>query len=152
MATILTQDMIDKICGMFRDSVPPSDIAEWLGLRKVTVKTVLKQHFPVDVYGNLEPRYQGSANTIMPNITEPDIFACQLALLVSLGDSFVKDFFDKVRESYPTVTSAIENTPASRDFYTTPELEIEVDMESDWVYGTERWRLENSQQYSKRLY
>ena len=150
MATILTQDMIDKICGMFRDSVPPSDIAEWLGLRKVTVKTVLKQHFPVDVYGNLKPRYQGSANTVLPNITEPDIFACQLALLVSLGDSFVKDFFDKVRETYPTVTLAIENTLGS-SFYRTPDLEIEQDYYADDDASDYSYPYESSMLYSYRL-
>lgn len=152
MEETLTQDMIDKICGMFRDSVPLIEIADWLGLPKVTVKIVLKEHFPVDVYGCLKPRSQGSANIVLPNITEPDVFACQLALLVSLGDSFVKDFFDKVREHYPTVTLAIENTPASKDFYTTPELELEVDMEDDWICGMGAWRLENSQGYSSLLY
>jgi hypothetical protein len=90
----------------------------------------------------------------MPKITEPDIFACQLALLKSIGDNAVRDFFEKVRESYPTVTLAIENTPVYNDFYTTPDLEIETDMENDWVYGKEgglSWGLEHSQEYSERL-
>ena len=151
----LTADLVDDICEMYHDGVPPADIAKWFGLRKVTVKEVLTDVFPTDIYGNLLPTGRGKGGQlILPKITEPDIFACQLALLKSIGDNAVHEFFEKVRENYPTVTLAIENNPAVNDFYTTPDLEIETDMETDWVYGKEgglSWALEHSQEYSERL-
>jgi hypothetical protein len=150
----ITADLVDDICEMFYDGVRPKGIAEWLGLPKVTVVEILKDHFPTDIYGCLIPPFVKSPRFIMPKITEPDIFACQLALLKSIGDNAVNEFFDKVRENYPTVTLAIENTPAYNDFYTTPDLEIETDLENDWIYGKEgglSWGLEHSQEYSERL-
>jgi hypothetical protein len=151
----LTADLVDDICEMYHDGVPPADIAKWFGLRKVTVKEVLTDVFPTDIYGNLLPTGRGKGGQlILPKITEPDIFACQLALLKSIGDNAVHDFFEKVRENYPTVTLAIENNPGINDFYTTPDLEIETDMETDWIYGKEgglSWALEHSQEYSERL-
>ena len=149
----LTADLVDDICEMYHDGVPPADIAQWFGLRKVTVKEVLKDVFPTDIYGNLLPTGRGKGGQlILPKITEPDIFACQLALLKSIGDNAVRDFFDKVRENYPTVTLAIEKTPARNDFYTTPELEIEIDLESDWLVSNghgEFYPLENSADYNR---
>ena len=148
----ITADLVDDICEMFYDGVRPKGIAEWLGLPKVTVTEILKDHFPTDIYGCLIPPFARSPRFIMPKITEPDIFACQLALLKSIGDNAVQDFFDKVRENYPTVTLAIENTPARNDFYTTPELEIETDLENDWLVGNgygEFYPLENSADYNR---
>ena len=151
----ITADTADDICEMFDDGVPPAEIAEWFGLPKVTVKEFLKDIFPTDIYGNLLVIGRGKGGRItLPKITEPDIFACQLALLKSIGDNAVHEFFEKVRENYPTVTLAIENNPPRHDFYTTPELEIETDIEGDWVYGKEgglSWGLEHSQEYSERL-
>ena len=149
----LTADLVDDICEMYHDGVPPADIAEWFGLRKVTVKEVLTDVFPTDIYGNLLPTGRGKGGQlILPKITEPDIFACQLALLKSIGDNAVRDFFDKVRENYPTVTLAIENTPARNDFYTTPELELEIDIENDFLLTNgnyELYPLENSADYNR---
>jgi hypothetical protein len=151
----LTADLVDDICEMYDDGVPPAEIAEWFGLRKVTVKELLKDVFPTDIYGNLLVIGRGkNGRLVLPKITEPDIFACQLALLKSIGDNAVHDFFEKVRENYPTVTLAIENNPGINHLYTTPDLEIETDMENDWVYGKEgglSWGLEHSQEYSERL-
>jgi uncharacterized protein (DUF433 family) len=149
----LTADLVDDICEMYDDGVPPAEIAEWFGLRKVTVKELLKDVFPTDIYGNLLVIGRGKGGrVVLPKITEPDIFACQLALLKSIGDNAVHEFFEKVRENYPTVTLAIENTPASKDFYTTPELEIETDLESDWLVGNgygEFYPMENSADYNR---
>jgi hypothetical protein len=149
----LTADLVDDICEMYDDGVPPAEIAEWFGLRKVTVKELLKDVFPTDIYGNLLVIGRGkNGRLVLPKITEPDIFACQLALLKSIGDNAVHEFFEKVRENYPTVTLAIENTPAKNDFYTTPELEIETDLESDWLVGNghgEFYPLENSADYNR---
>ena len=148
----ITADLVDDICEMFYDGVRPKAIMEWFGLPKVTVVEILKDHFPTDIYGCLIPPFVRSPKFIMPKITEPDIFACQLALLKSIGDNAVHEFFEKVRENYPTVTLAIENTPASKDFYTTPELEIETDMENDWLVGNgygEFYPMENSADYNR---
>jgi len=148
----ITADLVDDICEMFYDGVRPKGIAEWLGLPKVTVVEILKDHFPTDIYGCLIPPFVRSPKFVMPKITEPDIFACQLALLKTIGNNAVQEFFDKVRENYPTVTLAIENTPARNDFYTTPELEIETDLENDWLVGNgygEFYPLENSADYNR---
>ena len=99
----LSKDMVDDICEMWDDGVPVKQIAEWFGLRKVTVKEVLLDIFPTDIYGNLI--YQrGSSWLTLPKLTEPDLFACQLALLVSIGDNAVNEFFETVRQYYPDVT------------------------------------------------
>ena len=145
----LSKDMVDDICEMFDDGVPPKQIAEWFGLRKVTVTEVLEDIFPTDIYGCLIYKRKSSWLTL-PKLTEPDLFACQLALLVSLGDSFVKDFFDKVRETYPTVTLAIENTPGD-SFYRTPDLEIEQDYYADDDASDYSYPYESSMLYSYRL-
>jgi hypothetical protein len=149
----ITADLVDDICEMYDDGVPPAEIADWFGLRKVTVKELLKDVFPTDIYGNLLVIGRGKGGRItLPKITEPDIFACQLALLKSIGDNAVRDFFDKVRENYPTVTLAIENTPARNDFYTTPELELEIDIENDFLLTNgnyELYPLENSADYNR---
>jgi len=73
----ITPDLVDDICEMFYDGVRPVTIAEWFGLRKVTVVEVLKDHFPTDIYGCLKPPTVKSPKFVMPKITEPDIFACQ---------------------------------------------------------------------------
>lgn len=145
----LSKDMVDDICEMFDDGVPPKQIAEWFGLRKVTVTEVLKDIFPTDIYGCLILK-RGSSWLTLPKLTEPDLFACQLALLVSLGDSFVKDFFDKVRENYPTVTLAIEN-PKGSSFYRTPEIEIDQETWFDDDQDLHRMPYESSLLYSYRL-
>jgi hypothetical protein len=149
----ITADLVDDICEMYDDGVPPAEIADWFGLRKVTVKELLKDVFPTDIYGNLLVIGRGKGGrVVLPKITEPDIFACQLALLKSIGDNAVRDFFDKVRENYPTVTLAIENTPARNDFYTTPELELEIDIENDFLLTNgnyELYPLENSADYNR---
>ena len=146
----LSKDMADDICEMFDDGVPYIEIANWFGLSKVTVKNVLLDIFPTDIYGVLKANRGKGGGCIMPKLTEPDLFACQLALLVSLGDSFVKDFFDKVRETYPTVTLAIENTLGS-SFYRTPDLEIEQDYYADDDASDYSYPYESSMLYSYRL-
>ena len=149
----ITADLVDDICEMYDDGVPPAEIADWFGLRKVTVKELLKDVFPTDIYGNLLVIGRGKGGrVVLPKITEPDIFACQLALLKSIGDNAVHEFFEKVRENYPTVTLAIENTPARNDFYTTPELELEIDIENDFLLTNgnyELYPLENSADYNR---
>jgi len=145
----LSRDMVDDICEMFDDGVPPKQIAEWFGLRKVTVKEVLLDIFPTDIYGNLIYKRKSSWLTL-PKLTEPDLFACQLALLVSLGDSFVKDFFDKVRDTYPTVTLGLDWADGG-SFYRTPDLEIEQDYYSDDDDSNYSYPYESSMLYSYRL-
>jgi len=101
----LSKDMIKTICEMFDEGVPYQEVAEWLGLSKVTVKEVLVQVFPTDIYGILLPQHQSKGGDItLPKLTEPDLFACQLALLVSIGDNAVNEFFETVRQYYPDVT------------------------------------------------
>jgi hypothetical protein len=150
----ITPKTAEGLCDMYEHGVELCYLIEWSRLPKVTVMQFLRDNYPTDIYGKLIRLNRKSEKTVLPNITEPDIFACQLALLKSIGDNAVQDFFEKVRENYPTVTLAIENNPVVNDFYTTPDLEIETDMETDWVYGKEgglSWALEHSQEYSERL-
>ena len=148
----LTPKLINDICEMFDDGVPYQEIAEWFGLSKVTVKEVLVQVFPTDIYGILIPHHQGkNGRVIVPKLTEPDIFACQLALLVSIGDSAINDFFEKVRESYPTVTLAVEN-PKGSSFYRSPEIEIDEEEWFDDDRDNHRMPYVSSVLYSYRLY
>ena len=149
----VTPEIAEGLCDMFEHGVPLTYLIKWSGLPKVTIMDFFRENYHTDNYDYLiRPRI--SNKTILPNITEPDIFACQLALLKSIGDNAVQDFFDKVRENYPTVTLAIENNPPKHDFYTTPDLEIEIDMESDWYFSNGNngtWILEHSQEYSEWL-
>ena len=152
----VTPEIAEGLCDMFEHGVPLTYLIKWSRLPKLTVMGFLKDNYAVDVFGNLIMQNRKSHKTILPNITEPDIFACQLALLKTIGDNVVQDFFDKVRENYPTVTLAIENNPPRHDFYTTPDLEVEIDMENDWLYGNfedtrTTWALEHSQEYNERL-
>lgn len=149
--TKITPKIAEGLCDMYEHGVELSYLIEWSRLPKVTVMDFLRENYRTDIYDNLI-RTRISNKTILPNITEPDLFACQLALLVNIGGSAVQDFFDKVRENYPTVTLAIENTPAKNDFYTTPDLELEIDIENDFLLTNgnyELYPLENSADYNR---
>jgi len=146
----VSKDTADDICEMFDDGVEYTEIARWLGISKVTVKQVLVDIFPTDIYGVLKANRGKGGGCIMPKLTEPDLFACQLALLVSLGDSFVKDFFDKVRDTYPTVTLGLDWADGG-SFYRTPDLEIEQDYYSDDDDSNYSYPYESSMLYSYRL-
>lgn len=149
----ITPKIAEGLCDMYEHGVELCYLIEWSRLPKVTVMQFLRDNYPTDIYGKLIRLNRKSEKTVLPNITEPDIFACQLALLKTIGDRFVREFFDKVRENYPTVTLAIENNPPKHDFYTTPELEIEIDdLCDEWLMdngSTELYPLENSVYYNQ---
>lgn len=152
--TKLTPKLQKDIYEMYRDGVPCGEIADWFGVSYITTKKFLSQYFRTDIYGSFINKYKPTADITLPKITEPDLFACQLALLKSIGDNAVREFFDKVRENYPTVTLVIENNPPSNDFYTTPELEPEIDIENDYLLngnGYDLFPLESSQDYNRLL-
>jgi hypothetical protein len=150
----VTPEIAKGLCDMFEHGVPLAYLIKWARLPKPTVMEYLKDNYAVDVRGNLIMQNRKSHKTVLPILTEPDLFACQLALLATIGKGTLIDFFEKVRENYPTVTLAIENNPGINNFYTTPDLEIETDIENDWIYGKEgglAWGLEHSQEYNERL-
>jgi len=129
MTTIsLNTKLYKYICEMFLDEVPVCDIAKHFGIKHKEVKQVLTEQFGKN-WKDVERNKRATLSLTMPKITEPDLFACQLALIANIGRKQFNDFANKVRENYPDTYNGVDTK--TRKFRVTPDIDNEeLDLEN----------------------
>lgn len=129
MTTIsLNTKLYKYICEMFLDDVPVLDIAKHFGLKPKSVKQVLTEHFGKN-WRSQRPNQRRSSAMIIPKITEPDLFTCQLALIANIGRKQFDDFVKTVRQHYPDTYNGVDTKTTK--FRVTPDIDNEeLDLEN----------------------
>jgi len=123
----LNSKLYKYICEMFLDEVPVCDIAKHFGIKAKEVKQVLTEQFG-DEWEKQKRNNRATLSLTMPKITEPDLFACQLALLANIGRKQFDEFVATVRENYPDNYNGIDAKASM--FCTTPDIDNEeIDLE-----------------------
>ena len=136
----LNTKLYKYICEMFLDEVPVCDIAKHFGIKSKEVKQVLTEQFG-DEWENEKRNKRATLSLTMPKITEPDLFACQLALIANISQRHFYDFVATVRQNYPDTCNGVDTT--TKKFRTTPDVdEEEIDFEdnSSWYQIMNSWK------------
>ena len=128
----LNSKLYKYICEMFLDDVPVCGIAKHFGIKSKEVKKVLTEQFG-DEWENEKRNKRATLSLTMPKITEPDLFACQLALLANISERHFYSFVATVRENYPDTYNGVDTT--TKKFRTTPDIdneEIDLECHNTW--------------------
>ena len=128
----LNSKLYKYICEMFLDDVPVCGIAKHFGIKSKEVKKVLTEQFG-DEWENEKRNKRATLSLTMPKITEPYLFACQLALLANISERHFYSFVATVRENYPDTYNGVDTT--TKKFRTTPDIdneEIDLECHNTW--------------------
>lgn len=145
MCSVVTATTLDKyICEMFLDDVPAGQIAKHFGLELKIVKRVLVEQFGSSNYRDHTLNKRRHSSLTMPKITEPDLFACQLALLANISERHFYDFVATVRQNSPDTYNGIDTE--TKKFRTTPDIdneETDLECHHTWYPLIHTWRYRN---------
>ena len=139
----LNSKLYKYICEMFLDEVPVCGIAKHFGIKSKEVKKVLTEQFG-DEWENQKRNKRATLSLTMPKITEPDLFACQLALLANISERHFYSFVATVRENYPDTCNGVDTT--TNKFRTTPDIdneETDLECHASWYPAMHVWEYRN---------
>jgi len=139
----LNSKLYKYICEMFLDEVPVCGIAKHFGIKSKEVKQVLTEQFG-DEWEKEKRNNRATLSITMPKITEPDLFACQLALLANISERHFYSFVATVRENYPDNYNGVDTT--TNKFRTTPDIdneETDLECHASWYPAMHVWEYRN---------